>query len=308
MCRRALARGGGRQRDHRRPSLRRCAGEHGEQRDRDRGPQHGPQHRGVLMATRATPVPPQGASAGTRGVLVTGNVSNSVIVTGDDVNVELKIGPENGAIVEELARFVRPRTRKLRPPVRTHPSRPKNHIDRSRETEHALADDAARVINYHAAAGVGKTYLLCNIANNPRTSEFPDGVVYLFGRDKRQDDLLQELFDAFYESSPPARRSTTEISRRLNTRQALILVDAAEQDPDELLALTSAVPQCRFIVATRDAVSIEGETIALGGLELPEALAIVEQELRRPLTPEEHAAAETISVRLGGHPLKIREL
>jgi hypothetical protein len=48
-----------------------------------------------------------------------------------------------------------------------------------------------------------------------------------------------------------------------------------------------------------------GRAVALRGLSLEAALSLMERELERPLTPEEHHAARELYQRLAGHPLRI---
>ena len=101
-------------------------------------------------------------TAGDRAVMVDGDIVGSVIVTGDNVSVELNVGPENGALLEQVGLRQRPRVRKQRPA--RPPGRRMDHLDREGEATRALALLAGGPVNVHGEPGIGKTYLLRDLA------------------------------------------------------------------------------------------------------------------------------------------------
>ena len=105
---------------------------------------------------------PSAVAAGARGVAVAGDVTGSVIVTGDNVDVRLLVGSEQGALIEKLSRMARPTKELRRVPLRNIPEQPADSIDRADEA-HAIAtgDVSSRnTLNVHGDEGIGKTYAL----------------------------------------------------------------------------------------------------------------------------------------------------
>ena len=164
------------------------------------------------------------------------------------------------------------------------------------------------VINVYGEAGIGKTHVLSHVAHDPAGGAFPDGIVHVDALDAPLDDALQALFEEFYDCGDPAvRPSRSRLRRALHDRRALVVVDDLGLQREEAQAVLSAAPGCAFVVASTARTVWDGEAIQLAGLHLEFALAIVEQEIGRPLTPEERVEAESLCNALGGHPWRIRE-
>jgi len=67
-----------------------------------------------------------------------------------------------------------------------------------------------------------------------------------------------------------------------------------------------AAPGCAFLLASPERrLWGEGRTVVLRGLPPDDALALVERELGRPLTPAERSAAQSLCTALDSHPLRI---
>ncbi len=245
------------------------------------------------------------AIAGERGIAVAGPVTGSVFVTGDNVSVELKVGPESGALLERMALLQKPRIRKRRSAA--PPPRFPNHLDRVAEASLVVSALQTEPVNVHGEAGIGKTYVLCDVANRPREELARGDAVYLFARGKSKDDVLQAIFDELYSSTPPTRPSSAQVIDLLRGRKPLLLLDSLELERDEAQALVLSLPTCAVVAASRSRVLWDGRALPLAGLDQNDANALIEHELGRALEPKEAAAAEWLWQTLEGHPLRLRQ-
>jgi hypothetical protein len=255
-------------------------------------------------------VPASGPQAGTavtaeRGVAIGGDVRDSVIVTGDNVRIKLGLGAPAGALLALLGYRRGPKKRARRTPIDRRPPPFSNHVDREREAAELL--EAGRVVNLYGPAGIGKTHVLAHALNLPRAGAKPDGVVYVFGKDHSRGDLLQALFEEFYECTPPFKAGDEQISRDLADKGALIVFDSAELERDDAQQLSFAAPSSHLVISSRERLLFDDTAVCLEGLPPSDALKLVEQELGRALTDGERAPAERICAALAGHPLAIRQ-
>jgi hypothetical protein len=247
------------------------------------------------------------AATGARSVAVTGDVRNSVIVTGDNVNVQVQLDGVDGALLHRLGEVAGPVA--LPVPIDSRPRRYPEHVDRESEAGVVLAAaQEGGVVNVYGESGIGKTHLLSHVANDPAGGALPDGILHVDALDAPLDDILQALFEELYDCGEPAvRPSRSRLRRALKDRRALVVVDDLGVQREEAQAILSAAPGCAFVIASTPRTVWDGEAIQLAGLHLEFALAIVEQEIGRPLTPEERVEAESLCNALGGHPWRIRE-
>ena len=141
----------------------------------------------------------------------------------------LEIGSINGGVVN-LARPGDKPTVKPRPaPVMLRPRPFANLIGREEEIKAATeAAQSAMPVEFYGEPGLGKTVLLRKLAYPETTTAFPDGVIHLSALHQPLADLLQSLFDAFYESDPPTKPTEAEIQHGLQDKHALILLDDVE--------------------------------------------------------------------------------
>jgi hypothetical protein len=154
--------------------------------------------------------------------------------------------------------------------------------------------------------GLGKTSLLCYLANHFLPESFPAGVVYLPTGDQHPDDVLQSLFEAFYETTIPMKPSTVQVRRLLQGKKALIVVDDVERSRREVQTLINLVPDCTFLLAAPEGRLSGGACrISLPPLASEAALHLIQQELERPLTGEERPAAQDLCAALKCHPLRL---
>jgi hypothetical protein len=242
-----------------------------------------------------------------RDVAVAGDIVDSVVVTGDNVSVELKLGPEQGALLERLARAQRPQKRQRPRPLRSVPKPYADIVDRDAEAT-AIVDAVRelRAVNVYGEPGVGKTYVLLQALQRGADKPLRDGAVYLFAHGQLED-VMQGLFEEFYDCEPPFKPSDSQIRRDLDSVRALVVLDGLELRRDAAQQLPLAMPCCCVVIASRERSLWEGAPLALRGLGVTDAVTVVEQELGRPLAPDERDPAQRICEVLLGHPLRIRE-
>ena len=189
-------------------------------------------------------------ATGERSVAVTGDIRNSVIVTGDNVNLQVRLDGVDGALLHRLSEVANPVA--LPVPIDSRPRRYPEHVDRESEAGVVLAAaQAGGVVNVYGEPGIGKTHLLSHVANDPAGAALPDGLVHVDALDAPLDDVLQALFEEFYDCGNPAVRPSRSPRRRaLQDRRALIVVDDLGLEREEAQAILSAAPGCAFVVAS----------------------------------------------------------
>ena len=244
---------------------------------------------------------------GDRGVAVSGGVRNSVIVTGDNVTLNVSLEGAEGALLDRLAEAQQPVP--LPTPLDSRPRRHPNHVDREEEALAVLsAAEQSGAANVYGEPGIGKSHVLSHVAYRPEAAALADGIVYVPAGEAPLDDVLQALFEEFYDcGSPPVRPSRARLRRQLRDQQALVVVDGLEVGPEEAQELLSCAPGCRFVAASTERSVWDATAVRLEGLQLRYALELVEQELGRALTAEERLDAERLCDALAGHPWRIRE-
>jgi fibronectin type 3 domain-containing protein len=144
------------------------------------------------------------------------------------------------------------------------------------------------------------------LAHHPGAAPFPAGIVYHIIGPLPAEDVLQLLYDAFYESDAPAKPTDGEIRNALQSQRAVFLLDDVELSREEIERLIDAAPSSAFLLATGERrLWREARAVAVGGLPGPEALALIERELGRPLGAQERPAAQALCNALDGHPVDL---
>jgi hypothetical protein len=237
-----------------------------------------------------------------------GDAAGSVIVTGQSVDVRVLLGSEHGARLEKLPRLGRPSKELRRVPLRSVPDQPADSIDRDQEAR-AIASSRVSVrntLNVYGEAGIGKTYALLRALGDDR-KQFRAKAVYVHGAGAL-DDVLQAVFDAFYERSPPSRSPAPELRKDLGRIGGLLILDGVDLDGEDGERLQLVLSHCPTVIVSREQLVWDGGTpLAIGGLQPQSAIQLVESEIGRRLEPSERGPAERVCVALDGHPLRIRE-
>ncbi len=225
-------------------------------------------------------------------------------------NYMVQIGSIHGGVVniampEEQAHW-QPRLT----PVLLRPRRFTGLLDRKPETSVAATVlHTAQPLEFYGQSGWGKTTLLRHLAYDLPTASCPDGIVYLPAQQQPLTDLLQFLFEAFFESNIPARPTDAQIRHGLYQKRALILLDDVDLTRSDLDGLLDVAPHSAFFLASPERrLWGTAQTIALRGLPPEDALALLARELGRPFTTEEQAVAPTLCALLDGHPLHLLQV
>jgi hypothetical protein len=154
-------------------------------------------------------------------------------------------------------------------------------------------------VEIHGEPGIGKSTLLRRVAaeRSPTTD-----VVYLSVSGLARDDLLQEIFQAFYDVAG-YRPEPTRMRRLLGSVQALLVLDDFAGSPEDLTALLDAIPSCDVIIAgTRRRLFGDGKAMALRGLGMDDARAVLTRHLERRLTNDESETAGRLWEAAQGNP------
>src|SRR5215212_1292137 len=229
-----------------------------------------------------------------------------------DVNIgnyTLQIGSIHGGVVNlassQQQRLPQPRTL----PVFLLPRKSPGLLDRKEEIVIATLQISSPA-EFHGSAGIGKTKVLRHLAHEQLTSAFSDGVVFFSAiHHKPVEDLLLDVFDAFYEREATYKPTPTQVRHALQGERALVVLDDVDLERDEVAELMDALPSCTFLLgSTECCLWGEGRALALRGLPPEDALALVERELGQPLVEEDRSAAEDLCAALDGHPLHLLQL
>jgi hypothetical protein len=166
--------------------------------------------------------------------------------------------------------------------------------------------DAGLPIEVSGEHGIGKTAVLRHLSHHQRSMSFPDGCVYLEARHQPYADLLQLIFEAFFESAEICKPTDAEMRRGLHDKQALILLDDVDLASHELDQIIDVAPRSAFAVAAHErCLWGEVRSLALEGLPDEDAVSLLEREIERSLAAAEKTAAAALCTALEGHPLRI---
>src|SRR5450755_423639 len=218
----------------------------------------------------------------------------------------VQIHAEHGAIVNFQAPQERPVARARATPVRRLPRAFDGLLGREELVAAAVSALRSGVpVGLVGRLGIGKSAILRHLSHRLDGLE-PDGIVYTAWRRQPADDLLQFLFESFYESETVIVATAAELSHYLHERRAVIVVDDAELDRDELGRVMNIAAACTFLTASMERhLWGEGQSVTLAGLDDGAALALLERELGRELMPTERPAALRCCQALGCSPLRI---
>ena len=255
------------------------------------------------IVTPIAPVPPEPvpspAVAASPNLMAVGtNIQPSIYY---EVQCDAQIGDRVERV--PIANQPQPHPRPL--PVLELPEPFPNLVGRETELAEAIAALQVRQpVEFFGQNGMGRTSLLRHLAHHSQVlSLFPAGIIYLSGIGKSLTDLMQQLFDLFYESPQRLRLTETQIGNALQGKQAFILLDDHDLSPEEVERFVQDLADCTVLLASADrSLGDRGKVIALTGLDGVSALTLIERELGRALTPAERLTAEDLHQALEGHP------
>src|SRR5215211_277558 len=231
-----------------------------------------------------------------------------------DVNIgnyTLRIGTLNGGVVNVAPPQQRSAPQPRPVPVMLLPRPFSGLLDRREEVSSAVAVlEGASPVEFHGPPGVGKTALLHYLAHYKFAPVFSAGIIFFSAIRRRPvDDLLLDLFDAFYERDPTHIPTSVQMRHGLRNEHALVVLDDVDLEREEVEALMDAAPASVFLSAsTERRLWSGGRTIALRGLPSEDALALIERELGRPLADEDRTTVQELYTALEGYPLRLLQL
>ncbi|MFF3934730.1 hypothetical protein [Streptomyces phaeofaciens] len=158
-------------------------------------------------------------------------------------------------------------------------------------------------VRVHGPPGSGRTALLSRVA----ADRGPDAaVVFVQAAGMDAEDVLQQIFESCYDTKD-YKPGSARLRRLMAPVEALVVVDDfADPDPGGLAALRDALPGCDVLVSSTEhgPAQEDGRTRAcrLGGLSATASLALLEQELGRPLSEAEAREAARFAAEVHGNP------
>ena len=236
------------------------------------------------------------------GAYISGAVIGDRVTVGEYI---VQIHPEHGAVVKQASadQLAAPRPRAL--PERIPAEDPPPLLGR---------DDVVRIlagalgtgspVEVVGSPGAGKTSLLRALGEE--RAESLGGLVLVSAAGQPGEDVLQDLFDSFYDCDGPTVPTVVDLSRLLQDRRALVVLDDVELARGEVERVMSLAPQCAMAIGSDERrVWGEGRSMPLGGLDERSCLGIAERELGRELSERERASLGRLALAVGGHPLRI---
>jgi Transmembrane protein 131-like N-terminal len=234
---------------------------------------------------------------------LSGAAISGQVAVGENI---VQIHAEHGAIVNYAPAGKRPVPRPRPLPIHRLPRDFPGLLGRERELDEARAAFQQRLpVEFCGEPGVGKSALLRHLAHRPG-EEPQEGTIHVACEGEPVEDLLQFLFEAFFESDATMAPDGAELRGYLLERRALLIFDDFELGREELERLVNALPAAGFLTAsTSRRLWGEGRSLRLGALEEPAAIGLLERELDRELSAAEQGAARRLCEALDGHPLRV---
>lgn len=235
---------------------------------------------------------------------VKGDVSGQIAV-GTHI---LQIGSVHGGIVNVAVPGKQPKPKARPVPIQLRPRPFSAILDRTEESGTAIrALESLQSVELFGEAGIGKTVLLRHLAHTIDSKYFQDGIIYREIHGDPPDDVLQMLWDDFFECDIPFKPTNSQLRSDLQTKKALIMLDAVELSRADVERVMNVATTCTFLLGSseRHLWGDDARAMHLVGLPAKDAKTLVERELGRPLMADEASAIEAITVALKGNPLRL---
>jgi len=211
-------------------------------------------------------------------VSIGGNVTDSVLVFGND-NYVVNIGDVNGGVVNIIKPSDKPKYSVRPAPVTIKPRAFPSLLDRETELDSIkVAAQRSIPVSVWGPEGIGKTSFIRHLTHMLEAGNFTSGVVFLDASGLGYDDLLQALFDLFFDSDSSYKPTTADIIKALQNIRALIFIDDIQLSRDEVPSILDAAPNSLFILSSIErSLWGEGEVIPLRGLPESESVKLFEK-------------------------------
>lgn len=206
-------------------------------------------------------------------IQVGGNVDGSIVV-GDNNFV---VNTNHGTIVYKQA-GPRVRMRQFAPQP---PRPPREFVNRAAELVKLESwISASEIVLLHGPDGMGKSSLLKRAANSAAAQAMPNGVVLLEsvdldGQALGPDDVIQNLFDALFESDPQLKVDSVSARTYLSNTRPLVLLDEISLSPALQKALPDLFPRGAILVTADLPFGAYFERLPVGPLPRQEAVNLL---------------------------------
>lgn len=213
--------------------------------------------------------------AQTANIRVEGNVEGSIVVGDNNFVVNANYGT---LIYKQAAPQVRLRSFAPQPP-----RAPRGFVNRAAELA-KLEDWIAsnEIVLIHAPDGMGKSALLRQAARGEAARAMPSGVILLEPpgfecQSLGADDVIQQLFDALFESAPPLKVDATTARTYLSNTRPLVVLDEVPLPPMLQRSLPDLIPQGAFLLSADLPVGGDFQRLPLGPLPRDEAVHLLSE-------------------------------
>jgi tetratricopeptide (TPR) repeat protein len=237
-------------------------------------------------------------------ISVGGNVEGSIVVGDNNFVVNSNYGT---LVYKQAAPQVRLRDMAPRPP-RSQRAFVGRACELGEITEWV---DKREPVLIEGMDGVGKTTLLRQVANSEAAKNQPNGVLYLEGVDQAGavlgwDDLIQQLFDALFESDPPLKANFTTARTYLSNTTPLVLLDNLQLKVESLDDLADLFPQAPILAISNQEIDSEVfESYKIDALPPDEACQLLATRAKIDIQESNAALLEQICAALNSLPLAL---
>jgi hypothetical protein len=162
-----------------------------------------------------------------------------------------------------------------------------------------------QMVDLHGSDGMGKTALISQTLQTFPASGFPDGMVYVRAGHDGREDVLQELFEQFFETEGEVKVTENDVRRYMTGKKALIVIDDANHLGErEAEDLAGAVPHCAVLFAGLEQQAWQAVGVSLRGLPRAQAVELFERYWG-PVSAEDRLTVEAICQALNDIPQSI---
>ena len=221
--------------------------------------------------------------------------------------LSLALGHDAGALAEKLEKAPAITRRQNLPPLPRRPSL----IGRRQEIGQAIdAIHTANPLQFYGPMGIGKTWLLQYLCHEQRASQ-PDGIVYISARNKGLQDVFQIIFDAFFETETgrPYHPSDVKLRDYFSDHQAAIILDDLDLSREDIQSVLNLATQSAIVWACQMQRHVgTGQTVKLRGLQIEDAVTLIEHTLGQTLTGDDLTAGRRLAEALKGKPLSLIQI
>lgn len=160
---------------------------------------------------------------------------------------------------------------------------------------------AGKSVEFYSPSGWGKSSIIEHLSHCVNSSGIGneidkegdlaiacDGILSFQFRHQRVEDILQGIFNGFYETPSDYKPLPQELTTALANKQALIIIDGNRWDIADIKYLQQSLPKCKFLFSSLQGHQLENTTsIKLPALSLSDTRTLATQELQRSLHADE---------------------